>query len=66
MAGDITSFIGFLIYLEIILINCSIFTINVKDNMIKRCESEIIEINKDISTLNNHKEEEENNEIDII
>lgn len=34
--------------------------------MIKRCESEIIEINKDISTLNNHKEEEENNEIDII
>ena len=67
ISGDIVSLIGFLIYLEIITLNCKIFNYNLKKNIIVRGGNEINDSNENdnsFSSFNNDiSEVEEGNSL---
>ena len=65
LAGDFLSFLGFLIYFEIIELNCRKCSYNIKKNIEERSYMESYGIHENkINSLNNTKNESERNESD--
>ena len=61
-SGDFVSFFGFLIYLEIIELNCEKISHNLKKNIIRRSFGESYGINSNEKSLINSEEEENEDE----
>ena len=60
-SGDIFSFLGFLVYLEIIVLNCFQLNYNVREKIMTRSTLELIDFIDD-NDLNDSLNEEDNNE----
>ena len=64
MSGDIISLFGFLIYFEVIAIRCCGCSDNIKENVSKRAQEEILDITRDLGSTLYQKIDQENSEID--
>ena len=65
ISGDIFSFLGFLVYLEIIVLNCFQLNYNIREEIITRSTLELSNIDNDVmddDNLNDSLIEEDNNE----
>ena len=63
-SGDVFSFFGFLIYLEIIELNCCDLNYNIRNTIISRGKIELINIDDEVfDNLNESDDEDDNNDI---
>ena len=61
--GDVFSFFGFLIYLEIIVLNCFGFNYNLRTNIIDRAMLELMHINDSIETTNDDEDDDDDEDV---